>query len=70
MPSRSLTTTLALALALSSVLVGCGRRGELEPPSSTVAPAAVAGQKPAKEEKSSSKESVPERHFILDPLIQ
>jgi len=69
MPRRSLTTIFVITLTLSSALAGCGRRGELEPPSSTVAPAGTVSQNSSKAEKS-AKKTVPDRHFILDPLIQ
>jgi predicted small lipoprotein YifL len=63
MPSRPLTTTLLLTIALSAMLAGCGRRGPLEPPPSSVAPQ-------SSQDQSAKKETPPDRHFILDPLIQ
>ena len=63
MPSRPITITLLLTIALSAALAGCGRRGPLEPPPSRVAPQNGKND-------SAKKQTPTDRHFILDPLIQ
>jgi predicted small lipoprotein YifL len=67
MPLRPLTTTIVLMFALVAALSGCGRRGELEPPASTVAPA---GTQAGTSDQNAPKQTPPDRHFALDPLIQ
>ncbi|MEM5470481.1 lipoprotein [Hoeflea sp. AS60] len=54
-------TICAVAL-LSAILTGCGRRGALERPGVTVAPAATAEE--------ASTPAAKERHFILDGLLE
>lgn len=67
MPSRPLRSTFILAIALTAVLAGCGRRGALEPPVTTAAPTNQARNDNGKK---ASTETIPDRHFILDPLIE
>jgi predicted small lipoprotein YifL len=56
--------TLALSLA-GVVTVGCGRKGDLDRPSTP-----VEQQNVRKSEKAAAKkEIVPERHFVLDSLL-
>jgi predicted small lipoprotein YifL len=54
-------TICAVAL-LGAVLTGCGRRGDLERPGVTTAPATTAEE--------TSAPAVKERHFILDGLLE
>ncbi|MEA3533806.1 LPS translocon maturation chaperone LptM [Rhizobium sp. CC-YZS058] len=68
MPSRpqrprlsSLGATALLAAALTLALSGCGRKGDLDPPST---PAAAVNQK-----GNDTNKTVPERRFFLDPLL-
>jgi len=63
---RKMTTgpwikTICAVVLMSAVLTGCGRKGPLERPSATTAPAASAEEAPAP--------TVPERRFILDGLL-
>ncbi len=63
----NLCRALVLALvAATSGLAGCGRRGDLEAPSTTAAAPAQAGQ-PA---KAAETPPPPDRPFVLDPLLR
>lgn len=68
MPSRPLRprlhplgATVLAAAAVSILLAGCGRKGDLDPPGT---PAAAVNQK-----GNDSDKTVPERRFFLDPLL-
>ncbi|MFP5077353.1 LPS translocon maturation chaperone LptM [Rhizobium sp. YIM 134829] len=68
MPSRPqrprlplLGATALLAATFSLALSGCGRKGDLDPPST---PAAAVNQK-----GNDASKTVPERRFALDPLL-
>lgn len=54
-------TGLAIILAVSLALSGCGRKGDLDVP----------GAPPMKQNdpKAKDKEKVPERPFFLDPIL-
>ncbi len=57
--------TLLILLITALTLAGCGRRGALEPPPG----ADVSRQTIADDDAARAAEDVPDRPFILDPLI-
>jgi predicted small lipoprotein YifL len=57
---RRMTIAAAILAAASIALTGCGRKGDLDPPSTPV----------EKQNKLNSKaEPVPDKPFLLDPLL-
>jgi predicted small lipoprotein YifL len=76
--ARSLVRILALALVSLALLQGCGRKGPLEAPETGAAaadPAAttllppILGTEPAPGEPEATRNTGPDRPFILDPLL-
>jgi len=65
--TTSLTAKMLLALVLvTTVMVGCGRKTDLDVPGAAVIPRAKAGETAAPE---SAKPPVEDRRFILDGLL-
>lgn len=64
MTGRIVVSILALGL-IAATVTGCGRRAPLDTPSQA---AKAAGNKADTAGK--TEENKPERHFILDPLIE
>jgi predicted small lipoprotein YifL len=68
--SFSRTPRLALfALALLA-LAGCGRRGELEPPSAALATPAPENRHRVDFHRPDPKIAPPKKDFVLDPVLQ
>ncbi len=61
MTSRSLLTTILMAVAIAGAVSACGRKGPLEPP-----PASVTS---TPGEPNQATPPAPDKRFILDPLI-
>ncbi|MGH6761402.1 MAG: LPS translocon maturation chaperone LptM [Phyllobacterium sp.] len=62
MTGRSLVKKLVLLAALTSVVVACGRKGDLEPPPVTTPTIGTQAQQPEQPKQ--------DKPFILDRLIQ
>ena len=60
-PLRTVTLSLGLLLAASLVLSGCGRKGDLDMPSTPVDKMNKRSYNPDTK--------VPDRPFVLDPLL-
>lgn len=60
-PLRTVTLAFGLLIAASLALSGCGRKGDLDAPSTPVEKLNKRNYKPA--------DKAPERPFILDPLL-
>lgn len=60
-PLRIATLSLGLLAAASLALTGCGRKGDLDPPSTPVEKLNKRSYKPDPK--------APERPFVLDPLL-
>lgn len=60
-PLRTAALSLGLLIAASAVLSGCGRKGDLDPPSTPV--------DQLNKRSANTTKPVPERPFVLDPLL-
>lgn len=60
-PLRTVTLTLGLLVAASLALTGCGRKGDLDLPSTPADKLNKRSYTPSK--------TVPDRPFVLDPLL-
>jgi predicted small lipoprotein YifL len=68
--SFSSKTRLALTLAALVALAGCGRRGDLEPPSAAVASPTPENRHSLDFHRTDNKITPPKKDFALDPLLK